>query len=451
MNIKQIALLSATLAASLAAMAQGTQADADKLGREVLCWGAPKEGNQAGTIPAWTGNPKAPAAFKPGSGKYPNPFADDKPVLKITAANVAQYADKLSEVQKELFKRYPDYRMDVYPTRRSFDEPKELCAAAKKNVLNAKTEDGGVTMSGAFGALPFPFPKTGYEVMWNHLTSWRGVALTEQGEAWYVDRTGRPVMTSRTRNRLIYPYYMPGKNAEWLKKEVDNSFYMVLGDTLAPARVNGEGLLGNYTVSPLTNKNKSWAYQPGQRRVRLSPTANYDFPLASMGGALVYDDLQVFYGAMDRFDFKLVGKKEMYIPYNSYDLMQSAPEKALGKNFVNPDLMRWELHRVWTVEATLKEGFRHIYSKRIFYFDEDDYSAGMSDQYDMSGKLFRQVGALVMQLYDQQHPVTTSFFSYDLSGGVYFLRIPTNNSTAIKDEPDLTKFTPQGLQSLLQR
>ena len=92
--------------------------------------------------------------------------------------------------------------------------------------------------------------------------------------------------------------------------------------------------------------------------------------------ATIYDDAAVFNGAMDRFDFKLVGKKEMYVPYSNYRLIYDAkPADMTTPGHLNPDYVRWELHRVWVVEATLKPDKRHIYSKRVFYLDEDSWVA----------------------------------------------------------------------------
>ncbi|MNJ62043.1 hypothetical protein D3C77_578630 [compost metagenome] len=51
--------------------------------------------------------------------------------------------------------------------------------------------------------------------------------------------------------------------------------------------------------------------------------------------------------------------------------------------------MRWELHRVWEVEATVAGGKRHAVAKRKFYFDEDSWMVLLMDGYDSEGKLWR--------------------------------------------------------------
>ena len=81
----------------------------------------------------------------------------------------------------------------------------------------------------------------------------------------------------------------------------------------------------------------------------------------------------MFNGAPDRYDWKLIGKKELYIPYNAYrlDSPQLKYSDIIKPGHINRDLTRYELHRVWEVEATLKTGERHIYAKRHFFIDED--------------------------------------------------------------------------------
>jgi hypothetical protein len=130
----------------------------------------------------------------------------------------------------------------------------------------------------------------------------------------------------------------------------------------------------------------------------------------------------VFSGMMDRFDFKLVGKKEMYIPYNAYKLYFGCKtEEQFMPSHANPQCWRWELHRVWVVEATLKPGNRHVYAKRTYYLDEDTYGAGLFDAYDQSGKLYRSLFNSMVQFYDVTAPYTVKNVIYDFNKGMYAL------------------------------
>ena len=71
----------------------------------------------------------------------------------------------------------------------------------------------------------------------------------------------------------------------------------------------------------MKNGRRAWQYLPGQRRVKLAPDIAYDTPNPGTAGASTYDDAWVFNGAMDRYDFKLVGKQEMLVPYNAFKLV----------------------------------------------------------------------------------------------------------------------------------
>ena len=55
---------------------------------------------------------------------------------------------------------------------------------------------------------------------------------------------------------------------------------------------------------------------------------------------------------------------------------------------MNPDIVRWELHRVWVVEATLHPGERNVLPRRVFYVDEDTWHAVLGDAYDAQGNLY---------------------------------------------------------------
>lgn len=401
----------------------GVSADeAKQLGTTLTPWGAEVAGNKDGTIPAYTGGlTKPPADFKPGSGIYVDPYKDEKPLFSITAKNMAQYADKLSESQKLLLTRHADFRMDVYPTHRTMALPKEVSEATIKNATRASTKSNGSGLDGAEGGLPFPIPKTGHEVMWNHLLTYNGEAISSQIDSWYVDQNGRVVDTGLTDFRVEFPYYQPNNP--------DKGKYAMMQEGAAkePAALSGQLFRTWDPVDPTSTDRRAWQYVPGQRRVKVVPELAYDTPYPGGSGMQTMDDLNVFQGPLDRYNFKLVGKREIYLPYNLYKLTHATqtnePAKARqlvsSPKFLNPDYMRWELHRVWVVEAELLPGKRHIYKKRVFYFDEDGYGAGMSDQYDNAGKLFRFGMVLPIQLYDRNAMHTFMFMHYDFSANVY--------------------------------
>jgi len=414
--------LSAALLAvlSASALAAVSPEEAGQLGKSLTPTGAEKAGNKDGTIPEWTGGlTTAPAGFQAGSGIRPDPYAGDKPRLQITGKNADQYKDQLTAVTYALLKRYPTMRVDVYPTHRPYVQPKKLQENAAKNAVQAKSVEGGLGLENALPGVPFPIPKTGNEAMWNHLLRYQAIAYTAKYDSFNVDASGGITLSTSGVSYAEYPPYNPANLDKVMKASDPYLFYKI--EYTGPARRAGEALLIKDAVNPLVQPRLAWQYLPGQRRVKLAPDIAYDTPNPGMAGANNYDDAFVFNGAMDRFDFKLVGKREMIVPYNDYKMVYApgSKENLAKPNHVNPDLLRWELHRVWVVESTLKPGKRHNYQKRVFYIDEDSWTALASDMYDARAQLVRGGFAPTAFSYDVSAMPTTIQLFYDLTGGYY--------------------------------
>ena len=422
MNLQKTLFVSAwALAYAGVSYAAVSPEEAKKLGTTLTYFGAEKSGNDAGTIPAYTGGVTTPpAGFKKGDLLRPDPFSNEKPLFSIDAKNMEKYADKLTDGAKALIKKYPSYRVDVYPTHRSVAYPNSVKDNTLKCATTAKTKDAGVSFEGCHGGVPFPIPQDGFEVMWNHLTAHRGDSYRADYQSLFVDTSGKLVTTGGGAYFAEYPYWHnttqnTGGDQQYFRVKV---FYSV------PTRRAGEIILSIDHPDVLGIGRKVWSYLPGQRRVRLAPTVAHDTPNPSTGGSSTYDDAYVFDGSMERFKFKLLGKKEMYVPYNDYKLTYwSKAADVMKPNHINPDFVRWELHRVWVVEATLAEGKRHIYSKRVFYVDEDSWSALASDEYDMRGQFYRTSFSYPAPSYDVPAAMVLTHGSYDLISGIYVLNI----------------------------
>jgi hypothetical protein len=83
--------------------------------------------------------------------------------------------------------------------------------------------------------------------------------------------------------------------------------------------------------------------------------------------------------------------------------------------------MRYELHRVWEVEANLKAGSKHVYGKRMFYLDEDSWVVVMDDNYDTRKQLWRVNLHPMIQYYDAKVPWHRANIWHDLTNGAYLL------------------------------
>ncbi|MDP9654464.1 UNVERIFIED_ORG: hypothetical protein J2W87_002383 [Pseudomonas putida] len=412
-------VLAASLAMVLAAQAQAAVSaqEAAKLGTSLTQVGAEKAGNADGSIPAYNGGlTTAPAGFKAGDSMRPDPFASEKPLLVIDGKNVDQYKGLLTATTVELAKRFPTFRVDVFPTHRTVSLPQAILDNGVKNASGAKSLEGGLAIDNVLPGIPFPIPQSGNEAMWNFLLRYQGVSISSKYDSWNVDSAGVPSLATTGQANISYPIY---ENLSQPISSADVYYQMKLAYT-GPARRAGEAIMLKDAANPLQQPRRAWQYLPGQRRVKLAPSLAYDTPNPGTAGAGTYDDVFVFNGALDRYDWKLVGKQEMIVPYNTYKLTYVQDPKSLTTaNHLAPDFVRWEKHRVWVVEGNLKAGARHIYAKRRFYLDEDSWTALASDQYDARGQLYRGSFAFLSQSYDKQVPDSTPFMIYDLVGGSY--------------------------------
>ena len=438
-------------AAALVTTAQAAPSASEvaRLGKELTPVGAERAANKDGAVPEWTGGLcTPPAGYKPKEGKhgfpYADPFASEKPVLQITAANMAQYADKLDAAQMQLLKTFPTYRIDVYPTHRTACYPNWVYENTVKRAANPKLVGDAPGLEGAHAQVPFPIPKTGYEVMWNFLTVYHPVNYMWNFQTILADANGTRTLVTRSTVRYRFPY--------WDNSKTDgDEISTLLNYNESPAAVSGRMDMRAFWSRMDEKEPRAWSYTPGQRRVRLAPEFTYDTVASQYGGLLVYDEINGFDGKMDRFDFKLIGKKELYIPYNVYKYLQMPADDVMAKNHVNPDAMRWELHRVWVVEATRKPGARHVYSKKVFYVDEDSWLASSYVSFDEAGKLYRSSIYPVYQQYDVPMALTHSNIGYDHIRGGWFLGSHPLPGTAGWREVDTipsSYFSPDSMAAL---
>ncbi|MBO9549360.1 DUF1329 domain-containing protein [Pseudomonas sp.] len=447
------ATLTATLLSSSVVLhASANSTDAAQLGNTLTPMGAERAGNADGSIPAWSGKWRGtPPQVKfdgPGS-PYPDPYADEKPLFVITAQNMAQYADNLSEGQKALFKRYPTtFKMPVYPSHRDFRTDKDTEAAILRNAQTAKLSADGNDALEAFGASPFPIPKNGNELILNHNMQAR--AVTEEANynqvVVYADN-------NRVLEKVNYKIYSLWSDPKQNAQSTDGVFTNFLLTTLEPVRKKGEIIVGHEFTDSAAQPRQAWQYTPGQRRVRRAPTVGYDSPTGA-GGFRVYDEDRLFNGATDRYDWTIVGKKEIFIPYNNYkidnpDIKQS--DIINGAGHINPDLMRYEKHRTWILQATLRPSARHIYAKRTFYIDEDSWAATLADNYDGRGQLWRTNMQTSIYAYDIQRFHARLAIYHDLIAGAYMVdRLLDQQKPALLNASNFgpDEFTPGNLRKL---
>jgi hypothetical protein len=504
-------LMTAGLALSAPAFAKAAPDEVAKLGKELTAVGAVRAGNADGTIPEWIGGQyfdevirgqtpqsleslrqqfeevrkQSPADFDAllkyldkfeikdypdiskqidtiiaklpadlqalakkqreqigGGGKY------EAPQFIITRANLAQHADKLTDGHKAMFAKYPSYRMIVYPTLRSAYFPPEVEQATIKNAASAELIGTDEVKDAVLG-FPFPVPKSGAEVLWNHKMRFRGSTVRRYNNQAIVKNDG-----SYKISKLVEDVKFKYANLEEANPGTKILLYY-LSEVLSPPRVAGQLLLVHETSGAGGSGRDAWIYNPGLGRVNRAPDVGYDNPYIGTDGEQFNDQVDMFNGALDRYDWKLVGRKEMYIPYNSF--LINAPlikyDDIIRPGHINQNLSRYELHRVWVVEATLRQGLRHQFKKRRFYVDEDSWAVAVVDCYDNRDQLWKvQEGQLLTVPFV---PTVTAIpeIIYDLQSGRYFVTALLNEDriSDFKIKLDDKQFAPNALSAKAQR
>lgn len=430
-------------------------AEAEKLKNELTPYGAERAGNDDGSIPAWTGGitePPAGLGYEGDGDHHPDPYADDKVLYKITKDNMAQYSDQLSTGIQAMLEQYGDsFFLNVYNSRRSHAAPKWVYDNTFTNATKASLAAEGNGVNGAYAGIPFPIPKTGQEVIWNHLMRYNGLSRSMRQHWFQVEANGNKSEVYAD-SSFLFPYYdKDGSIESW-----NGDIMLVNFEYLYPSRRKGEYVLFRDPANQVDNKRNAWRYLPGARRVRRAPTLSYDTPMGPSGSRTV-DDTRMFNGAIDRYNWTLVGKQEMYVPYNTYKLEHDSVklDTLLTSKHLNPDYMRYEKHRVWVVDAELKEGKRHVYGKRRFYIDEDSWVALLSDTYDNRGNLWRVSVNPVKNLYEAPLTDGKSLVIHDLQTASYqALGMHNDDPSYMKTqiEPIEDKyFTPSALRKRARR
>ncbi|MEH6671048.1 DUF1329 domain-containing protein [Halopseudomonas sp.] len=446
-TFRQSVLMASMMAISTATMAAATPEQVAALGNTLTPVGAEKAGNAAGTIPEWTGGLPTDAAQVSENGFVSNPFAEDKPLFVITAQNYQQYADNLAPGQIAMFERYPEtFKMPVYESRRSVSMPDAVYSATRDNAANTKLVADGYGLENYKLANAFPIPANGLEVVWNHITRYRGEAFQR-----VVVQATPQVNGSYTIVRFNEDYVIPQGLADFTPGTMDNILYYFKQQVTDPSRLAGNVLLVHETINQVETPRMAWIYNAGQRRVRRAPQVSYDGPGTAADGMRTSDNLDMYNGAPDRYNWELKGKKEMYIAYNSYKL--GSPEQQysdiIQAGHLNSDLTRYELHRVWEVEATVKPDQRHIYAKRHMFVDEDSWQAAHIDHYDGRDTMWRIAEAHSLHRYKDQVPGYAAETLYDVLAGRYLVMGLSNEEESgynYQHQASASDFTPAALR-----
>ncbi len=407
--------------------------------------GAIRAGNTNGTIPEWTGGiTTPPATYIPG-GRHTDPFPDDAIVDAVSWKNLDQYQHMLSKGVIRLLKQKPDFKINIYPSRRTASVPQAIYDSSQRNAGSAELSFRGDGVSGAVAGTPFPVPRSGQEAIWNHTMRYRGQAIQIDALRAVIQPDGK-VSSSLIDRQLWFNYNRQGVTHRTLA----NTLFYYKQETLTPEASAGNILLLKEPIDQIITPRQAWFYSPKLSKVKRLPQRAYDDIMPNTDNILTSDSVDMFNGALDRYEWKLLDRKEMVVPYNSYKLHSGdlTYDEILQPAAMNPALLRYELHRVWIVEAELRTGFNHMHTKRRFYLDEDSWQILMVDIYDKTGKLVRYQEAHPINYYSVPAVMTTAEVTYDLQNGRYFVDGLSNQEKERDFNPDVSRrdFTASGMR-----
>ncbi len=428
-----------------AALAQVTPQEADQLKSTLMPTGGERAGSADGLVPAWTGGFVLPLA-KPDGRNNADPFANEKPLFIVTASNVNQYADKLNEGQIHLLKHYPGYKINVYPSHRTYAAPQRIYDGTLKCATEVGMATNDWVPKKGCGGILFPIPKTGSQVITNAKFNFKGVdRQLVNATTWYVSSDGSRTVATGNNVDETFPWFYPSDRPDPYGGKFYDLAYVL---TTAPPFSAGGASLFLFPGDDIAINDVAWQYLTGQRRLRKYPSARYDTPFPYTSGLTNFDDTNGFQGPIDRYNWKLVGKKEFIVPYNNNKFwLQSDLDKLFGAKYPDPEAMRWEVHRVWVVDATLRDGQRHVVPHRTLYVDEDSWTVSASDQWDADGHLWKTALGLV-EIFPEVPvvaQVTQQYF--DIQKGAYVIFNTMNQGGVTFKSLSPSHFTNQALVS----
>ena len=380
--------------------------------------GAERSGNAEGTIPTWEGGiTKPPGPYSTGDW-HPDPFPNDQILFTINSENVEKFSDKLTAGHRAMMAKYPSYHLNIYPTRRSASFPASVLEHTIKYSGKAQIVDGGAGVTGIIQGIPFPHPENGEQTIWNARLNYKAggyrgyytqVVTTSNGEYEF----------SVWGHEIEYPY----SDDKTTLENFDNVKVRGLLRTLRPAKNAGNMFVYHRFLNSHGIERRGWSYNAGKRRVKRSTNDPRDIPMGRSAGIHIWDQNNMWQGPITDFNWTLLGKQELYVPYNAYRLHggDTAVDTIIQPGHINQDLSRYELHRMWVVEANLKEGRTHRYKRRRYFIDEDSWRILAAEHYDENGEVDRFSESHTINYYEVPMVYSTLGTYYKLDTRRYFV------------------------------
>jgi len=437
-------------------------------GTELTPLGAVRAGDEALGIPEWTGGILAPPPSYRRGDWYVDPFEDDAPLFRVDAANIEQYRRHLTPGTLALLKKYPhSFHLDVYPTRRSASFPQWYYEGSMRNATRVefcdpppgpRKEERCIRPETFAPGIFFPIPESGAQALWNSTFRYTGAYFAGDGYGFNAFADGSYAQYV-IRSRIMLPHMLPDdqKPSEPYFARWGGATFCNSQEFLEPPRTAGT-INGGCSFMQHVQVDAS-LYVPGQRRVRKAPEIGfYDSPGTGSDGLRTADQRGVFFmtGTEEWYDYLPLRRAEYFLPYNNYRL--ASPKVGfpdiVRAGHINSELKRYELRRVWVLEAQINPAYRHQGARRTVYLDEDSWTPLGGEMYDAQGTLWRVSEVYPINYYDVPMVQWWGDNTMDLVSGRHTgIDAWYNNGARSGGKPpavnvpfDPLYFTPQGLR-----
>jgi hypothetical protein len=476
-----------------AMQAQAAAPDSALLKTKLTPLGAERAGNADGSIPPWTGGLAEPLLPETQPIDIGVVYGGDEAFQTVDKGNVAQFATLLTPGTQEMIRKF-GFSIKIFQTCRTAAAPQYVYDNTAQNVTRTQFDPAAVGMgfTGAYGGTPFPIIDTGNpkiggaQLIWNHLTSWRGISLYTKYAPRFVVADGKLILSAVAISRFIYPYYDPEGGPEtykgWFSKVRRYCMPLNLsgwspgywsGDDPEQQKLanaaswcspmwNGDEMLTCFSTNATTTPDMMFCVRRASDEItsfvpmgtanaikipqEFNIYAGFDPAAAKIAGL---DEYSCFNGTPMQYDWRFINKEEMLVPYNCNAMHFHPAQEVLQPKFPSPDIVRWEKHRVWIVEAQLKPGQTNALARRRLYIDEDSWLALLGEGYDAGGNMIkyhsvynRCVGSLpaTCELGSMVFDLTTG--NYVFEGGVGYGNNRADEFAAPQPE---TLFEPQDM------
>jgi len=281
---------------------------------------------------------------------------------------------------------------EIIPTRQYF-AALPVSEATKRNQGKTKLdEDGYIIWETWESGYPFPQPSGKYkaqQIMYDierRYLSWGGNFYLIAFVRGYNKRLQEDMVShGDTRNVRLAGRVMSepyGWLDERARKRGESRAYVLR--FMAPRDLAGTAQSSLYSLDP-NKADQLMMYIPFLRRIRKMSATDSQDPVA--GQDLIYDDAEGFLQKLSPtrypYEYKLIEEREYLIP--AYTLDGSEYISHEGLEYRNAKLER---RPMYVLELTQIDP-NYVYSKRIFYVDQETFNYVEIDNYDQTGRLYR--------------------------------------------------------------